>query len=415
MELLLAGAAVAGCAGAVWSALARSRADRRLRAALDAVTARLAPDAAETDSGATADDLGRAVARLGRAANRAVARSDAAQGLADALAAVLRAVPIGVVVSAPDGRTLLRNEAADRLLGTRGADALAHLAVSELLAEAAAGRPATRPLDLYGPPRRTLSLTAVPVEGAAAVVALDVSDRLRLEEVRRDFVANVSHELKTPVAALGLLAETLSGEDDPEVVHRLASRMQGEAFRVARIIEDLLDLSRLEADEAHPSEPVHLRDLVSAAVEQVQSGAALRSVVLDVAETPPSWSVPGDARQLVSAVVNLLENAVKYSDAGSVVHVAVRRDAGTFDLVVRDTGIGIPSRDLDRIFERFYRVDRGRGRDTGGTGLGLSIVRHVASNHGGEVMVHSVEGEGSSFTLRLPARPASTDVAVEAG
>ena len=139
-------------------------------------------------------------------------------------------------------------------------------------------------------------------------------------------------------------------------------------------------------------------------VEHVLPAATLRPVTVRVADVPKSWTVLGEHRQLVSALTNLLENAVKYSEPGSEVEVGASTDGRIFELAVRDHGIGIPSRDLDRIFERFYRVDRGRGRDTGGTGLGLSIVRHIASNHGGEVLVESVEGEGSCFTLRLPAQ-----------
>jgi two-component system, OmpR family, sensor histidine kinase SenX3 len=246
-------------------------------------------------------------------------------------------------------------------------------------------------------------------------VVEDVSERRRLEAVRRDFVANVSHELKTPVAAVGLLAETMAGEDDPTTVRRLAERIQDEAFRVAKIIDDLLDLSRLEAEEAVRHEPVRVAEVVAAAAAQIEPAATLRSVRLEVVAAPRSWTVHGDRRQLVSALANLLENAVKYSDDGCAVEVRARTDGAAIEVSVRDTGIGIPSRDLGRIFERFYRVDRGRGRDTGGTGLGLSIVRHVASNHGGEVLVESVEGEGSTFTLRLPAAPGPVGLVADAG
>ncbi|MGQ0519864.1 MAG: sensor histidine kinase [Actinomycetota bacterium] len=387
MELLLAGVALLGCGTAAWALAQRSNTEKRLRRELAALT---------------------------RVTRAGAERADEAERLAGALAGVLGEIPLGVVVSTPDGDVLFRNAAADRLLGTRAADALALRAVSELLAEAAAGRAASRPLDLYGPPRRTLALSAIPVEGAAAVVVVDVSDRRRLEAVRKDFVANVSHELKTPVAALGLLAETLTAEDDPHVVQRLAGRMQDEAFRVARIIEDLLDLSRLEAEDADRHEPVRVHAAVRDAVEHVLPAASLRPVTVRVADVPKSWTVLGEHRQLVSALTNLLENAVKYSEPGSEVEVGASTDGRVFELAVRDHGIGIPSRDLDRIFERFYRVDRGRGRDTGGTGLGLSIVRHIASNHGGEVLVESVEGEGSCFTLRLPAQAGPVGVVADA-
>ncbi|MGH9153298.1 MAG: ATP-binding protein, partial [Acidimicrobiales bacterium] len=328
----------------------------------------------------------------------------------------LEAVPLGVVVAGPGGEVVLRNPAAEEVLGTRASDAIVSRALAELLASAAAGEAVSRPLELYGPPRRTLSIAAVPLEGgSAAVVVEDVSERRRLEAVRRDFVANVSHELKTPVAAVGLLAETMAGEDDATTVRRLAERIQDEAFRVAKIIDDLLDLSRLEAEEAVRHEPVRVAEVVAAAAAQIEPAATLRSVRLEVFEVPRSWTVHGDRRQLVSALANLLENAVKYSDDGSAVEVRAGTDGAAIEVSVRDTGIGIPSRDLGRIFERFYRVDRGRGRDTGGTGLGLSIVRHVASNHGGEVLVESVEGEGSTFTLRVPAAPGPVGLVADAG
>ena len=410
VEPVLAVVALLGWGTGAGALVAWFRTERRLRADLAAVVARLSPEAEASPD----DDLARLTGRLDRAAEVALARARAAEGLSDALGAVLGEIPLGVVVSDVEGEVLFRNGAADRLLGTRAADALAIRAVADLLADAAAGRPGARPLDLYGPPRRTLSLTAVAVGGGGAVVVEDLSERRRLDAVRRDFVANVSHELKTPVAALGLLAETLTAEDDPAVVQRLAGRMQDEAFRVARVIDDLLDLSRLEAEETTRYEPVRLQPVVASAVEQVLPAASLRPVSLTVADVPSSWTVLGDRRQLVSALSNLLENAVKYSDPESDVAVEVTTDGAAFELSVRDRGIGIPSRDLDRVFERFYRVDRGRGRDTGGTGLGLSIVRHVASNHGGEVRVESVEGEGSCFTLRLPAQPGPVGIVSDA-
>ena len=412
MQLLLGCVAVLAWVAMGWLMLRQARRERGFQEELCLVAADLDPAPPDPP----AEDLGAEIARVSRAATAAVGRSLEASSLARSLGGALEALPLGVVVTAHDGRVLFRNEAADELLGTRASDALAWRALSELLAEAAAGHSGSRPLDLYGPPRRTLSLTAVPLEGGAAAVTVeDVSDRKRLDAVRRDFVANVSHELKTPVAALGLLAETLVAEGDHAVVQRLAERMQDEAFRVAGIIDDLLDLSRLEAEETTRHETVRVHEVVSQAVDQVLPSAGLRSVRLAVTDVPRSWTVRGDRRQLVSALANLLENAVKYSDDGSTVDVSPRTDGSQIELVVRDRGIGIPSRDLDRVFERFYRVDRGRGRDTGGTGLGLSIVRHIASNHGGEVSVESVEGEGSTFTLCLPAEPRPMGLVAEAG
>jgi two-component system sensor histidine kinase SenX3 len=192
--------------------------------------------------------------------------------------------------------------------------------------------------------------------------------------------------------------------------------MQLESQRVARIIDDLLDLSRIESEEAPLREPVPVHLVVAQAVERVRTAADQRGIGIDAPEAPQRVSLLGDRRQLVSALYNLLENAVKYSDVESTVEVRARTDGRWVELTVRDHGIGIPGRDLERIFERFYRVDQGRGRDTGGTGLGLAIVRHVAANHRGEVQVESREGEGSTFTLRLPAGPGPVAVTqAEAG
>jgi two-component system sensor histidine kinase SenX3 len=354
------------------------------------------------------------------AAERVVAREVAARRdtatILERLAEAISAVPQGVVVCDAQGVVRYRNEAAAVFVGARHGEALAELAVSELLKAALAGDPAEQQLELYGPPRRTLLIRARPLGnnstiGAAAIID-DVSERRRLDAVRRDFVANVSHELRTPVGALGILAETMQAEDDLVVTRRLAARMHIEAFRVARIIDDLLDLSRIESEEAPLREPVPVHLLVAEAVDRIRPLAEHRHITIDAGEAPRRLSVVGDRRQLVSALHNLLENAVKYSDDGSSVQVkaravADRTQAGGawVEISVRDRGIGIPSRDIERIFERFYRVDRARARDTGGTGLGLAIVRHVATNHQGDVKVSSREGEGSTFTLRLPAGP----------
>jgi two-component system sensor histidine kinase SenX3 len=255
-----------------------------------------------------------------------------------------------------------------------------------------------------------LVITAAPLTGGGAIAVVDdVSERRRVDAMRRDFVANISHELKTPVGALGVLAEAIADADDVAVVHRLADRMTGEALRVGRIIDDLLSLTRIEADGGAPSEVVHLADVVREARERILPLADLHGITVDVAGVEPSHVVLGDPRQLVSAVTNLLDNACKYSDDGSVVAVRARVDGRWLELEVEDHGVGIPSSDLDRVFERFYRVDQARSRKTGGTGLGLAIVRHVATNHGGDVTVRSVEGAGSTFTLRLP-----TNVVAEA-
>jgi two-component system, OmpR family, sensor histidine kinase SenX3 len=223
-----------------------------------------------------------------------------------------------------------------------------------------------------------------------------------VEQVRRDFVANVSHELKTPVGALTLLTDALDGEDDPEVRSRLVQRVGAEAERLARIVHDLLDLSVIEATEVRDREPEPVDDLVLAAIERVAGAATAADIDVVALPVAPDLEVPCDRRHVVSALFNLLDNAVKYSDPGAKVEVGADVEGDEVHLWVRDHGVGIPAPDRERIFERFYRVDRARHRRTGGTGLGLSIVRHVAEAHGGRVAVESEEGIGSTFSLWLP-------------
>jgi two-component system sensor histidine kinase SenX3 len=319
------------------------------------------------------------------------------------LTAALDEVPQGVVLCDAEGRALLHNRAADAFAGARHAEALVEPAIMEELRGALDGKPRRRDLDLFGPPRRMLVITAAPLDGGGAVAVVDdVSERRRVDAMRRDFVANISHELKTPVGALGVLAEAITDSSDAATVRRLAERMTGESLRVGRIIDDLLALTRIEAEEAPPFEHVSARDVVLESVQRVLPLADAHRIALDTTHVAASHVLVGDPRQLVSAVANLLENACKYSEDESEVIVRTRSDGVWLELAVEDHGIGIPSTDLDRVFERFYRVDRARSRETGGTGLGLAIVRHVATNHRGEVRVTSTEGVGSTFTLRLP-------------
>jgi two-component system sensor histidine kinase SenX3 len=244
----------------------------------------------------------------------------------------------------------------------------------------------------------------LPRGGACALVE-DISERRRIEAVRTDFVANISHELKTPVGALAVLAETLADERDEAVVQRIADRMLEESHRASRTIDDLLELSRIELGGELTRDGVEAGEVVCGAVDRATALADQCGIRIDVSDPSDAVRVTGDRRQLVSAVGNLVENAVKYSEAGGRVEVTTRSDGPWVEFVVADHGVGIPARDLDRIFERFYRVDKARSRGTGGTGLGLAIVRHVATNHGGEVTVTSREGEGSTFVLRVPRPP----------
>jgi len=220
--------------------------------------------------------------------------------------------------------------------------------------------------------------------------------------VRRDFVANVSHELKTPIGALALLAETIAASDEPETARALMDQVLRETDRLARIVDDLLDLSLIEAQESPTREQMPVHVLLDEAVERVRALALAHGMPLRYDEPSHDLAIECDPTKLLGAITNLLDNAIKYSEEGGTVELFTERLQGRVVIVVRDHGIGIPSRDLERIFERFYRVDRARSRATGGTGLGLSIVRHVAQAHGGDVSVESTEGQGSTFRLALP-------------
>ncbi len=250
----------------------------------------------------------------------------------------------------------------------------------------------------------TLRLRVAPLgPDRVLVLAEDLSEAQRVDAVRRDFVANVSHELKTPIGALSLLAEAvLSSADEAEAVRHFAGRMEAEAGRLSDLVGDLIDLSRLQGtDPLKDAAPVSIDAVVGEATDAVRQLA--HNSQIDVIVGPQSeLMVLGMESQLVTALRNLLTNAINYSARGTSVAVATRLTNDVVEISVTDQGMGIPESELQRVFERFYRVDQARSRVTGGTGLGLSIVKHVAENHGGEVGVWSILGEGSTFTLRLP-------------
>jgi len=267
----------------------------------------------------------------------------------------------------------------------------------------------------------------------------DLTEARRIEAVRRDFVANVSHELKTPVGALSLLSEAvMDASDDPEAVERFAGRMQIEATRLTNLVQELIDLSRVQNDDPlEDAEPVGVDELVAEAIDRCRHQAGTKQITMAAggtadlhvwgnrgqlaAATQNTWAagatadlhVYGNRGQLAAALGNLVENAVNYSPARTRVGIAARRvnaaGGDHIEVAVTDQGIGISEKDKERVFERFYRVDPARSRATGGTGLGLAIVKHVAASHGGEVTVWSSEGQGSTFTLRLPEAGAARD------
>jgi two-component system sensor histidine kinase SenX3 len=272
----------------------------------------------------------------------------------------------------------------------------------------ASGQVLQRDMSVRRPGRRQadyrLRVRVAPMADRAALIQVeDVSEAERLDHVRRDFVANVSHELKTPIGALSLLAEAVvEGRDDPAAVERFAERIVVETRRLTTLINDLMDLSRLEGiDPLHPMEPVSVDDVVAQACDDARLLAQDKGIRF-LRGGVAGLKVLGVEPQLVTAVRNLIINAVNYSPASTKVAVTTGTSDGSVTIAVTDQGIGIPAAELDRIFERFYRVDPARSRDTGGTGLGLAIVKHVCANHGGYCDVWSRVGEGSTFTIRLP-------------
>ena len=333
--------------------------------------------------------------------------------LARGLRGAVDRLQMGVVMCDASLKTTYRNASADALNGTHGGVIIdAHL--QQLFAETQSGEPAGSVVELQGPPKTTYSIEAMPVPHGGAVATIDdISERVRIDSMRTDFVANISHELKTPVGAIAVLAEMLADEPDVEVISALSTRVVDESHRAARTIDDLLELSRIESSH-RLDDAVDLAEVVAEAVTRGRMVADGRGVEVESIEVTEAVWIRADRRQLSSAIGNLVENAVKYSDDGALVQVRIRRNERWVEVMVADQGVGIPAADIDRVFERFYRVDKARARETGGTGLGLAIVRHVANNHGGVVSVQSQEGEGSTFAFRLPARliePANTSPA----
>ncbi len=321
---------------------------------------------------------------------------------------VLSSMEDGVLLFGPDGGTRLANPAVEAHLGVRPAsvEALLPLGLRHLAERAATNRAVLVVEVETGSPARTLRGFAAPArDGSVVLVIRDITETRRLDRVRRDFVANASHELKTPAASIQAAAETIrtAAAEDPSVIPRFASQLEREAARLSRIVSDLLDLSRLESGSVL-DETVALDAIVRDEGERFEEPAAEAGVGLSVtAAAVPR--VRGSARDLALLVRNLVDNAIRYTAPGGKVQVELTSDDGEVVLAVADTGLGIPHRDLPRIFERFYRVDRARSRETGGTGLGLSIVKHVAENLGGRIEVTSELGRGTRFEVHIPASP----------
>lgn len=250
---------------------------------------------------------------------------------------------------------------------------------------------------------RRVRISSIGQDGTVAVLIFDDTEARRLDAVRRDFVANISHELKTPIGGISILAEALAeANNDPELVKNFSERMQIEATRLSHLVQEIIDLSRIQDQNTmQNSEMVSLNKIIEEAIDQSKVLAGKRHVELNFA-SEEEVQFFGDRKQLVMAISNLIENAINYSPERTSVNVLLRKNNEVAEISISDQGVGIAEADIERIFERFYRVDSARSRDTGGTGLGLSIVKHVISNHGGDIQVWSDPGTGSTFTVLLP-------------
>jgi signal transduction histidine kinase len=321
----------------------------------------------------------------------------------------------GVVLLDSELTPLLVNSSARRNLGLQGPGLPLRLPplrlpsqdVLEVARRAAGlGEGVEEIVSLWFPRRTELRVRAMPLAHGGEVLVLleDVTEELRARQIRTEFVSHASHELKSPIAGLHTLAEAVHQAigDDPPAAARFSEKMIAESTRLARLIDDLLDLSRLEEAARIPDETVSLSSIAQKEVEEIEPAGAGKEVTLE-ASISPEVLVKGDGQQLALMVRNLLDNAVRYTSGGGRVEIAVFAEDGSAVVRVSDTGIGIPREAQARIFERFYRVDKARSRERGGTGLGLAIVKHVVELHGGRVHVTSELGEGSVFTARLPS------------
>lgn len=350
--------------------------------------------------------LGSAHARLEHAERSLLDETQASAEDREVRGLILASMEEGVLLVDRDGHPVFSNDAFTRHVGETPSrtDARLPAALQRAVQRAGYTGAVVRAETETGVPSRWLRATALPAgdDGAVLLVVRDVTDARRVDSVRRDFVANASHELKTPVASIRAAAETLrdGAIDDPPAARRFTEQLDREALRLSRIVADLLDLSRLETG-SELQERVRMDVVATDEVERLRERADDAGVALTLhADGVPS--VLGSGRDLALLVRNLVDNAVRYTPADGQVELRVTVQDDVVVVRVSDTGVGIPQRDLPRIFERFYRVDRARSRETGGTGLGLAIVKHIAENHGGEVTVESELARGSTFQVRLP-------------
>ena len=361
------------------------------------------------------DELADLAVAVNRLAARAEEQFEAVRKERDYLHEILASMSEGVLVVGTDGRAVMINPAFYRLFNLEGdfagrpvLEIIRHPGFARLIEDTLRlGETQSAQIELPTLERRTLLLASAVLAGGergAVVAARDTTDLTRVADMRRDFVANVSHELKTPLAAIRGYAETLrdGALDEPPIARRFTGRILSQCQRLQELLDDLLILSRLEgADAFAEREPVDLSEAIDRAVDLFTPAAREKRVTLEVQvdRVPP---VTGDPGSLERLVLNLVDNAIKYNRPDGRVTLSLRRDGDEAVLEVTDTGIGIPPEAIPRLFERFYRVDKGRAREEGGTGLGLAIVKHIAQLHGGSVDVESHAGKGSTFRVRLP-------------
>ena len=311
-------------------------------------------------------------------------------------------LPIGIVIVDLKLNRRVRNNAAAAMTGVRYVDILVDQAVDAMIDEIKVAKSGKRILEAVAGTTRYFKISGQSMDDQRGIVTVeDITEKSRIDTVQTDFVANLSHELKTPIGAVAALADSLNGETQTEVVWRLAERIVTESHRMSRIVDDLLDLSRVEFGGTEEWTDIDLATVLVEVVSTNQHAAKRQGLGLSLTGSA-ELLVRGDRSQLVSVFSNLVDNAIKYSEIGGVVNVSSTIKGDEIMVSVTDHGIGIAERDQKRIFERFYRVDKARSRATGGTGLGLSIVRHIVLEHGGAIDVRSEEGVGSTFTVRLP-------------
>jgi two-component system phosphate regulon sensor histidine kinase PhoR len=346
------------------------------------------------------------------------ARVQSLQREAETLRAVMDGMADGVWLTDADGTVIRHNDAlkemlyaGQELVGKRPLFLVRNPALHEAVEKACrAGERSQLEIALEGVRPREVAVSVFPLGGerkGSVAVFRDVTELRRLEKVRQEFVANVSHELRTPITAILGYAETLLGGALEDAAHapQMVEVIHRQSVRLSNLVNDLLDLSRLDADElALHSAPLPLAPIVQRATEAVSQRASAKRITLKV-EVTPSVAAQADERAVEQVLLNLLDNAVKYTPEGGSVSVSAGVDGSRARLCVRDTGLGIEAKHLPRLFERFYRVDRGRSRDMGGTGLGLSIVKHLVSAMGGDVQVSSQPGVGTEFSVLLPSPP----------